>query len=63
MDAILMQYHKVFDEDGTVKNCTREECLKLIELLEDKFPEESFGSMKTGFMETNKIKEMIAKAY
>ena len=61
MDAILMQYNKVFNVDGTIKNCTRKECLKLIELLMEKFPEEDFGNVETGFMETNKVQEIIKR--
>ena len=59
MEAILEQYKKVFDENGNVKNCTRIECMKLISMLEDKFPEEDFGDDKTGFMDTECIIKLI----
>ena len=59
MNAILEQYSKVFDQDGNVKACTREECIKLIEMLEKKFPNEEFGNDKTGFMDTEHINALI----
>lgn len=61
MLAIKEQYMKVFDENGNVKACTRTECMKLIDLLEKKFPNEDFGNMRTGFMDVEKIKELMAK--
>lgn len=59
MKAIMEQYNKVFDADGNVKTCTREQCIKLIEMLEEKFPSEDFGNDKTGFMDTERIKKLV----
>ena len=59
MKAIMEQYNKVFDANGNVKTCTREQCIKLIEMLEEKFPNEDFGNDKTGFMDTERIKELV----
>ena len=59
MKKIFKQYCKVFDKDGNVKACTRKECIKLIEMLEEKFPNDDFGNDKTGFMDTNRINELI----
>ena len=54
-------YLLVFDENGNVKACTRTECMKLIDLLEKKFPNEDFGNMRTGFMDVEKINNLMAK--
>jgi hypothetical protein len=61
MKGILEQYNKVFDQNGNVKNCTRAECMLLIKMLEEKFPDEDFGNDKTGFMDTERIVDCIKR--
>jgi ABC-type tungstate transport system permease subunit len=60
-DKLLNQYSVVFNEDRTVKNCGREECKKLIEMMNKEYPNINFGNLKTGFMNTENIILIIKK--
>lgn len=60
-DKIINQYNKVFDENKKVKNCGREECKNLIELMNKEYPNIDFGSLKTGFMNLEIINLIMKK--
>lgn len=59
IEKILKQYKIVFNEDGSVKNCGRDNCIKLIELLTQMFPTVSFGNQNTGFMNIDIIHQTM----
>lgn len=59
MNMIKEQYNIVFDELGNVRNCGRNNCILLIKLLNDEFPDVDFGNEETGFMNIKNIKEKI----
>ena len=61
MDKIMEQYNKVFDEQGNIRKCGREECKKLIELCEAFQSDIDFGSLQTGFMNVKNIKKLVNK--
>lgn len=61
MNTIKEQYEKVFDQDWNIRNCTRVECMKLIEMLGEKFPDEDFGNDKTRFLNTEHIRKLMAQ--
>ena len=46
--SIKEAYEAVFNEDGTMKACGREACIRLIEACEAKDRETCFGNKKTG---------------
>lgn len=52
------QYNKVFNTDGTVKLCGREETKKLIELAKELKPDIDFGNESTGFLNVDNIKSV-----
>ena len=43
-------YSKVFNEDGSMKNCGRTVCIQLITLAEQLDETMQFGDKKTGFI-------------
>lgn len=45
---LLEAYEEVFNEDGTMKACGREACIKLIEACEEKDRETYFGDKLNG---------------
>lgn len=51
-------YEAVFDENGDVRKCGRDACIKLIELCEQKNHMLYFGDLETGFMEKENIKTL-----
>lgn len=59
---VLKQYDICFDENGNIKSSGRNACIRLIELMEARFPHEgSFGNKETGFMDAVKIKQFAAQ--
>lgn len=52
---------QVFTYDFNVKPCGRETCKKLIVHLTSLYPSIDFGSVETGFLNTDKIKEVVLK--
>lgn len=53
------QYNKVFDSNGRIKPCGREECIKLITLCQSLDPSGTFyGSKETGAMHIENIKKL-----
>lgn len=56
---IVLQYSKVFNSNGTVKQCGRNECICLIEMLSKEQPNVNFGNPLTGFMNIEEIKNYM----
>lgn len=52
------QYNKVFDTEGTIKLCGREETKKLIRLAKELKPDVDFGNESTGFLNIDNIKSV-----
>lgn len=61
--SFLTQYKEVFNEDGTVKNCGRTKCQKLISLAMqlEKHEDRYFGNDRTGMMNVEHIQELYNK--
>lgn len=57
-DKFFEQYNKVFDENGNVKACGREECKKLMLICGQIKPNVDYGVLEDGFMNTNSIKSL-----
>lgn len=55
-------YEAVFNEDGTIKNCGREACKRLIEACKKKDPETDFGDVNTGKICLSNL-DVIRKLY
>ena len=53
-------YKIVFDENGEVRACGRENCKKLIKACMELYPDVDFGNPETGMMNIEKIKEYLA---
>lgn len=56
LQAMIEQYNKVFDENGNVKACGREECMNLINMCKVEDPLTDFGNPLTGMMNIENIK-------
>lgn len=54
-NATQKQYHMVFNKNNHIKNCGRDNCIKLMEMLMEEFPGHSFGDLKTGFIDLEKF--------
>ena len=52
-------YDKVFDSNGGIKPCGRDNCKKLIEACRIEFPEVDFGNPSTGYMNVENIKKYV----
>lgn len=65
MEELLKQYDLVFDKTGHIKFCTREVCIKLIELCEKQFPNAGvdFGNKGNGFLNIENIKKYVNRNY
>ena len=50
MKELLKQVDIVFNDKEEVNLCGRENCIKLMEMLEKEFPGMKFGNTETGFM-------------
>lgn len=61
VEQLRDQYFKVFDRNGDVLACGREECKKLIILCEKIYPDEKFGDLETGRMNVSAIKDVAIK--
>jgi len=61
MEKLIEQYNKVFDPTGRILFCSKEECVKLIEMFEEKFPDVDFGNKGNGFLNANNLKEYRTK--
>ena len=59
-EKILNQYNKVFIDEKVIA-CGRNECIKLIELLNLKYSDVDFGNSQTGFLNIDNIKKYIEK--
>ncbi len=59
--AFMEQYNKVFDVDGSVKPCGREECKNLINMCKIELPSEDFGNPMTGMMNVENIQKFRKK--
>lgn len=58
-EEFINTYNKVFNAEGNIKSCGREYCKQLIELaiqIGDK--DKHYGEVRTGFMDTDNIKEL-----
>lgn len=58
-EKILLQHSKVFNSNGTVKNCGRAECICLMEMLAKEQPNIDFGNTQTGFMNIKNIQNYL----
>lgn len=58
-EELKNQYSKVFDSEGNVKNCGRDDCICLIEMLNIEDPITDFGNVKTGFMNIENVKKFF----
>jgi hypothetical protein len=54
----IVQYFEVFNEDGSVKLCGRENCKKLIALADQLDDSESHGNIENGNMNIESIKSV-----
>lgn len=59
MKGIIEQSNIVFNNNEEVNLCGRENCIKLMEMLEEKFPGINFGNKNTGFMNLETIVPII----
>lgn len=57
IEAFIEQYNRVFDENGQVKACGREECKNLINMCKLEAPNEDFGNPLTGMMNVENIQK------
>ena len=55
MENFNKQFCKVFNVEGSVKNCGREETKKMIEICQNIMPNKNFGNMNTGIMNVEEI--------
>ena len=60
-NKFLEFFHKVFEEDFTVKTCGRETCKLLIAAARTIDRETDFGSVKTGIMNVDAIISLYKK--
>lgn len=59
MKELLKQVDIVFNDKEEVNLCGRENCIKLMEMLEKEFPGMKFGNTETGFMDLETIVPII----
>lgn len=59
MKELLKQVDIVFNDKEEVDLCGRENCIKLMEMLEKEFPGIKFGNTETGFMDLGTIVPVI----
>ena len=59
MKELLKQVDIVFNDKEEVNLCGRENCIKLMEMLEKEFPGMKFGNTETGFMDLETIIPII----
>jgi len=57
-EKFFKQYNKVFNKDGSMKLCGREECKKLMLICGRIKPNVDFGVINAGFLNTAAIKEL-----
>lgn len=60
---LIRRYDAVFNHDGSRKCCGRQACMDLIEacsMFDNKKPSEYYGDLKTGMMNSENIKSLIA---
>lgn len=60
-NKLIEQYNEVFDSNGKVKNCGRDACIRLMEMLSEEKPDINFGNTKTGFLNVNEVKKFFNK--
>lgn len=58
---IKEQMSKVFDEKQQVMPCGRNECMTLIQMFQERFPDVDFGNINTGIMNVKNILEYARK--
>lgn len=58
MEEFLKLYEKVFNENNNIKICGRQNCINLIEAAQKIEPNIDFGNVKTGFMNTQNLKNL-----
>lgn len=63
MEKLLEQYDKIFDKNGHMNFCSKNECVKLIELCEKQFPDVDFGNKGNGFLNVANIKQYVNRQY
>lgn len=63
LEAMVAQYNKVFDENGQVKACGRNECINLINMCKVEDPSLDFGNPFTGMMNVENIRKFREKNF
>lgn len=58
-ENLLKLYNEVFYPDGAVKLCGRDKCRALMIACSNMSDGEKFGDIKTGIMDTKKIKNFV----
>lgn len=58
MKEFLKLYADVFEEDGSIKICTREKTIALIEKAQELKTGVDFGNTDTGYMQVDAIKNL-----
>lgn len=56
LQAMIEQYNKVFDANGNVKACGRDECINLINMCKAQDQLTDFGNPLTGMMNVENIR-------
>ena len=54
----IEQFDKVFDKDGNVKACGRDNCKKLISIANEISKEANYGDIQTGMMNVISMKSL-----
>ena len=60
MDSLEFLYKVVFDKNGEVRACGRENCKKLSKACMELHPDVDFGNPDTGMMNIENIKKYFA---
>ena len=58
-ETLLTMYHKVFNEDKSIKICGRAACKDLILECSKHNPDVNFGDLRTGFMNVENIHKLV----
>lgn len=54
----IEQFDRVFDKDGNVKACGRDNCKKLISMANEISSEANYGNIQTGMMNVVSMKSL-----
>lgn len=60
MSELTRLYNAVFDENGNVKACGRQSCIRLIKYMQN-YTVDNLGDQTTGFMNVDAIKSNYEK--